>query len=330
VINGGGTASTDCDGHGTFVAGIIAGRQLPGFGFSGVAPEATILPIRQANSTSDGTAKSLANGIVTAVKDHAQVINVSIVTAQPALELAQAVQYALAHDVVVVAAAGNDFAQGNATQYPAGFPGVLAVGAVDATGQRASFSETGADIGVVAPGTNLLGPGAGGQGLVTAAGGTSFATPFVAGVAALVRAYHPQLTAAQVIHRIEATAEHPPGPLPSGSLGWGEVNPYAAVTAVLPGEQGRTAPATPGRVPPPARAAPGAGKAAAHATAFGVAAIAVTALVLLSAVVARRGRRRGWHPATRDLPSGQAETPGAIQVVAAAARSARAGTAERG
>ena len=302
VINpGSGTADRDCDGHGTFVAGIIAGRPLPGFGFSGVAPEAMILPIRQANSTADGNAASLAEGIISAVHDHAQVINVSIVTPEPTLGLAQAIQYALANNVVIVAAAGNDAAQGNAIQYPAGFTGVLAVGAVDNTGQRASFSETGPNIGVVAPGSNLLGPGAGGPGLVTAAGGTSFATPFVAGVAALVRAYYPQLTAAQVIHRIEATADHPPGPLPSSSLGWGEVNPYAAVTAVLPGEQhDRIAPAVQARVLPPASPPPGAGTAAARAAAAGGAAIAVATLVLLSAVVARRGRSRGWRPGTRD------------------------------
>ncbi len=170
---------------------------------------------------------------------------------------------------------------------------------MDATGQRADFSETGPNIGVVAPGTNLLGPGAGGPGLVTAAGGTSFAAPFVAGVAALVRAYYPQLTAAQVIHRIEATADHPPGVLPSPGLGWGEVNPYAAVAAVLPGEQrDRIAPVTPARVLPPDRVQPGAGKAAARAAVAGVAAVMLAALVLLSAVVARRGRRRGWRPGT--------------------------------
>ena len=222
----------------------------------------------------------------------------SIVTAVPTVDLARAVQYALAHDVVVVAAAGNDFAAGNATQYPAGFPGVLAVGAADASGQRASFSETGANIGVVAPGTNLLGPGAGGQGLVMTAGGTSFAAPFVAGVAALVRAYHPGLTAADVIHRIEATAEHPPGPLPSSALGWGEVNAYAAVTAVLPGEGDRAVPVTPARIPPPAVAAPGPGAAVARSAALGGAAMAAAGLILLSAVVVRRGRRRGWRPGT--------------------------------
>jgi membrane-anchored mycosin MYCP len=340
VINGGGPANTDCDGHGTFVAGIIAGRQLPGFGFSGVAPQATILPIRQANSTSDGTADSLARGIIDAVNSRAQVINISIVAANPTLDLAQAVQYALARDVVVVAAAGNDFSEGNGIQYPAGFPGVLAVGAVDAGGQRANFSETGPNIGVVAPGTNLLGPGAGGQGLVTAAGGTSFATPFVAGVAALVRAYHPQLTAAQVISRIEATADHPPGRLPSPGLGWGEVNPYAAVTAVLPAEQGGGgAAAAAARVPPPPSAAPGAGRAATQAAALGAAAIALTAVVLLSAVVGRRGRRRRWRPGASAADAAHADPrekevgtahAGSTRPAVAGARSARGGVAGPG
>jgi type VII secretion-associated serine protease mycosin len=301
VINGGGPASTDCDGHGTFVAGIIAGRRLPGFGFEGVAPQATILPIRQANTTTDGNATTLANGIRAAVDAHAQVVNVSIVAAVPTLELTEAVQYALAHDVVIVAAAGNDFSQGNTIQYPAGLPGVLAVGAVDSTGQRASFSETGSNIGVVAPGVDVLGPGAGGPGLVTSqAGGTSFAAPFVAGVAALVRAYHPKLSAAQVIARIEATADHPPGPLPSTSLGWGEINPYAAVTAVLPSEAGPVTAPAPGQVQLPASASPGNAAASGRAAIIGVTGVGMAALILASTAVVSRGRRRGWRPGTAE------------------------------
>jgi membrane-anchored mycosin MYCP len=298
VINGGGAADTDCDGHGTFVAGIVAGRPVPGFGFAGVAPEATIVPVRQANSTTDGTAQTLADGIRAAVDAHAQVINVSIVTAQPTLALAKAVHYAQAHDVVIVAAAGNDFSQGNAVQYPAGFPGVLAVGAVDSSGQRASFSESGPDISVVAPGANLLGPGAGGVGLVTAAGGTSFAAPFVAGVAALVRSYHPGLTAAQVIQRIEVTADHPAGTLPDPGLGWGEVNPFAAVTAVLPGEQrGAVAPAR-SAVPAPVRPSQASGQARTVAVEGAMAGALLAVLVLLAAGIVRRGRQRRWRPGT--------------------------------
>lgn len=298
IVHGSGPASIDCDGHGTFIAGIIAGRQLAGFGFAGVAPRAEILPIRQANSAGQGTALTLAEGIRAAVDRHASVINVSVVTGQPTLALAQAVRYALARNVVIVAAAGNDFSQGNAVQYPAGFPGVLAVGAVDASGQRAVFSEAGPNVSVVAPGTDLLGPGAGGVGLVSSAGGTSFATAFVSGVAALVRSYYPDLTAAEVISRIEATADHPPGPLPTAGLGWGIVDPYAAVTAVLPGPAGSPPPPTEaGYVPPPPPARPGSAAGdLAIGTAAGGSALAVG--ILLAAGVLRRGRQRRWQPAS--------------------------------
>ena len=294
VVNGGGPADTDCDGHGTFVAGLIAGQQISGFGFSGVAPEATILPIRQADSSSDGTAVTLANGIRAAVSRDAQVINVSIVTAQPTLGLAQAVRYALAHNVVIVAAAGNDFAEGNAVQYPAGFPGVLAVGAVGENGQRANFSESGPNVSVAAPGTNLLGPGAGGVGLVSSAGGTSFATAFVSGVAALVRSYYPKLTAAQVIKRIEATADHPAGQLPSPGIGWGVVDPYAAITAVLPGKrQGGNTTRT--EVTLPKR--PGAGSSTSELVAgIAVGGAAAAIGILLAGGLVAAGRRRDWRP----------------------------------
>ncbi|HXS65096.1 MAG TPA: type VII secretion-associated serine protease mycosin [Streptosporangiaceae bacterium] len=295
VVNGGGPADTDCDGHGTFVAGLIAGRQISGFGFSGVAPQATILPIRQANSPSDGTPVTLAKGIRAAVDRHAQVINVSI-TSQPTLELAEAIRYALAHDVVIVAAAGNDFGAGNAVQYPAGFPGVLAVGAVDQNGQRANFSESGPNVAITAPGTNLLGPGAGGVGLVSSAGGTSFATAYVSGVAALVRSYYPKLTAAQVIDRIEATADHPAGRLPSRGVGWGSVDPYAAVTAVLPGQRHPSVTSrTDVTLPKPPGPGSRTGQLAAG-IAVGGAAIAIG--ILLTGGLVAAGRRRDWRPGT--------------------------------
>src|SRR5262249_44276051 len=75
--NGRGTGDADCSGHGTFVAGIIAARQVPGIGFTGVAPEARILPIRQSNGTDDGTAGGMARAIRLAVAAGAKVINIS-------------------------------------------------------------------------------------------------------------------------------------------------------------------------------------------------------------------------------------------------------------
>jgi hypothetical protein len=180
--------------------------------------------------------------------------------------------------------------------YPADYPGVLGVGAVGQDGQPLSFSSPGAL--VVAPGSAVVGPEAGGTGLVTGQG-TSFATAFVSGVAALVRSYLPGLTAAQVVHRIEATADHPAAKLPSSRLGWGEVDPYAAVTAVLPAEA-PAAPA-PGRLPLPSRPHP----AASQLPAVLIAAISLTvvAVVLAAAAVLPAGRRRRWRPGTFGVPN---------------------------
>jgi len=290
--SGGGPANTDCDGHGTFIAGLIAGRAVSPMAFAGVAPAATILPIRQANTQTDGTAKTLADGIMAAVRRHAQVINVSIVTQDPAPVLLHAVNVALAHNVVVVAAVGNDFSSGNLPMYPAAWPGVLAVAAVDENSQRASFSESGSYVGVSAPGVHLTGPGRV-TGLI-GWGGTSFAAAFVSGTAALVRSYYPRLTAAQVIRRIEATADPTPGPRPSAEFGWGIVDPYGAVTAVLPPgpagpSQGQTS------VPVPPRPAPASGKTRV-AIGVGIGGSALAVGILLAADLVRRGRRRGWRP----------------------------------
>jgi membrane-anchored mycosin MYCP len=238
LVNGG-TADDDCAGHGTLVAGLIASQPRPGVGFAGVAPDATILPVRQVNQATDnGSTQILADSINAAVNAGAQVINVSIVTSSSTAALAAAVNNALAHNVVVVAAAGNDLQKGDLPEYPAAYPGVISVGAIGTDGRATNFSSTGTPVSVVAPGSEIVGPGAGGTGLVVGQQGTSYAAPFVAGVAALIHAYRPQLTPAQVLHRIEATADHPAGALPDAALGYGVVDPYAAVTAVLPEENG--------------------------------------------------------------------------------------------
>lgn len=295
---GGPDARVDCVGHGTLVAGIIAASAVPGTRFAGVAPDAAVLPVRQSvgQADPDGVAH-LTRAVRDAVARHVAVINISITLAAPDPDLARAIADAEAHDIVVVAAAGNDQTQGNAPEYPAAFPGVLAVGAVDQTGARADFSETGTQVSVVAPGVAVTGPGAGVGELVTGARGTSFSAPFVAGVAALVRAYRPQLTAAQVVRRIEATADRVAGAVPDPRYGWGVVDPYAAVTAVLPGESGPVAapasdepPVTlPASAPPPDRSR---GRAA---VLVGVVAGGLAAMVAAALWAWPAGRARGWR-----------------------------------
>ncbi len=225
---GSGDGTDDTDGHGTEVAGVIAARPAAGTGFVGLAPAATVIPIRQTDGGSAGTVQGLAAAIHDAVTRHARVINISQDATEPDPALRTAVEDALAHDVVVVAAAGNDGSGGaRHTTYPAAYPGVLAVGASDRDDARASFSQAGPFVGVAAPGVDMVSTvPLGGQCVDS---GTSFAAPYVAGVAALIRGKHPGWTGRQVVAQIEQTADRP-GRGRTDALGWGVVDPVRALT----------------------------------------------------------------------------------------------------
>ncbi len=223
--------TVDPVGHGTKVAGIIAARPAAGSGFVGIAPESVIIPIRQNDERGTGTSRTLAVGIKQAVDAGARVINISQDTAtplRPDSDLERAVEDALAHDVVVVASAGNDGADGSTKPtYPAAYPGVLAVGASDRNNERAPFSQSGDFIGVAAPGVDMVSTVPGGGHCVDH--GTSFSAPYVAGVAALIRAKHPDWKQHQVVAQIEQTAER----VANGRdryVGWGVVDPARALT----------------------------------------------------------------------------------------------------
>ncbi len=227
-------AGADCLGHGTAVASIIAAAPAKGISFTGVAPAARILSVKISGTDSFPTSVT-PQGIMDAVQFGADVINLSLATPDDVPALRQAVEYALKHNVVVVAAAGNDLPQqGTGPYYPAAYPGVLAVGAAGPGGVLAPFSDQRSPVAVTAPGVNVTTafPGTFPDAYDPAQSGTSFAAAFVSGVAALVRAAHPKLTAAQVVARIEATARGSTGP----GTGRGLVDPVRAVTAVLPAE----------------------------------------------------------------------------------------------
>lgn len=228
LIDPGGHGTTDPVGHGTEVAGIIAARKAPSTGFVGLAPEATIISIRQADEDGKGTVPHLVAALYDAVKAHAKVINISQDASAGSPELEQAIAAAVQDDVVVVVSAGNDGSDGKArTTYPGGYPGVLAVGASDRNNERASFSQAGDFVGVAAPGVDMLSTVPGGGQCVD--NGTSFAAPYVAGVATLIRAKHPDWTAPEVIAQIEQTAQRTS--LGHNSLvGWGVVDPVRALT----------------------------------------------------------------------------------------------------
>ncbi|MEU6221385.1 type VII secretion-associated serine protease mycosin [Streptomyces sp. NPDC047022] len=226
-----GRPTTDTVGHGTRVAGIIAARPAAGTGFVGLAPEATIIPIKQNDADGDGTADSLAKAIRHAIGAGAGVINISQDTANalpPDTSLEQAIDEALLHKIVVVASAGNDGLDGNdKPTYPASYKGVLAVAASDRNNERASFSQSGEWVGVAAPGVDMISTvPLGGH---CSDNGTSFSAPYVAGVATLIKAKHPTWTPQEIVAQIEQTAERSVAGH-DRLVGWGVVDPVRALT----------------------------------------------------------------------------------------------------
>ncbi|MFD9372904.1 type VII secretion-associated serine protease mycosin [Streptomyces sp. NPDC060020] len=296
----GGDGTADTVGHGTKVAGLIAARPQEGTGFVGLAPDATIIPIRQNDGQGKGNALSLSQAIDHAVAKGAQVINISQDTdaqLSPDSELGKSVQKAIAANVVVVASAGNDGMTGEKRKtYPAAFPGVLAVAASDRNNERAPFSQPGDFIGVAAPGVDMVStvPGFG----QCIDNGTSFSAPYVAGVAALLRAEHGDWTAEQIVWQIQNTAERSVNGH-DDYVGWGIVDP---VRALSHDQEAPKAP-VPDPGPPPA-AAPEAAALQLTETAqerqerFGTYALGIGAVLIAviagTATVIRdaRGRRR--------------------------------------
>ncbi|WP_405528253.1 type VII secretion-associated serine protease mycosin [Streptomyces canus] len=232
-LHPGGNGKTDKVGHGTKVAGIIAARKLDGTGFIGLAPEATIIPIRQNDDQGSGNVGTMIKAIKYAADAGAKVINISQDTASkmdPTVDAAfrGVIKYAQEqHDALIVAAAGNDGADGKIKEtYPAAYPGVLAVAASDRNNARAPFSQSGPFVGVAAPGIDMVSTVPVGGNCVDQ--GTSFAAPYVSGVAALIRAKHPEWSYKQVITQIEQTADRTKAGR-DDFVGWGVIDPAAAV-----------------------------------------------------------------------------------------------------
>ncbi len=310
-VERGGNGMSDCDGHGTEVAGVIAA--FPNdetIGFQGIAYDANIVSIRQSSELYEfkppnqnapgedraGSLTTLAKAVVNAAKRGVSVINMSVDTcrlaADPAVRgqisgpeklLQRALRYAVEdRDVVVVSSAGNT-PSGKCEQQNNSDPEhpkyivsppwfseyVLSVAAMQPDGDPATFSMHGPWVGVAAPGTDIisLDPGSEG-GLASASGtangqlnpiqGTSFAAPYVSGLAALIRQYFGErgkrLSAREVMERIKATASHPASADGHNDrVGYGMIDPIGALTAKVPGQDGISADAavdTPFRMPP--------------------------------------------------------------------------------
>jgi len=312
---GTGSGLDDCQGHGTAVASIIAARPHPGSALRGLAPAATILSIRvgdrvetEQGFVGTGKVQNLVDGIRLAIaaNPRPRVLNLSISTRSDSPALRAAIQDALAADIVVVAAAGNDRRSARPDEfdppiYPAAYDGVVGVGAIDEAGLRWAQSQVGEYVDLVAPGVDVIGAvPRSGQARVT---GTSYATPFVAATAALIRARFPDLRQDEVVRRLLATADPSAGGQPSPDYGYGVVNPLRALTEIVPPEPAPVA------VDPTAVVAPrdpGQGDESGPTTgtliALGVLLAATLGIVAL-AVTVPLGTRRRWRPGTVGDPA---------------------------
>jgi membrane-anchored mycosin MYCP len=297
------TGDQDCVGHGTEVAAIIGASDLQakGVAFEGVAPGARILSVK-VNSGENGSSALLAEGIKDAALLGAKVINVSVQTGNSAV-LRAAVAVALSKGAVIVAAGGNDGSTvagipANGPFYPASYPGVLSVGAVGPDGSLAPYSDQRSRVAVTAPGESLTSACPGGY-QVGDLNGTSYATAFVSGVVALVRARFPRLTGPQVVARIKATANGAAGP----GTGAGLINPVLALTSLTVSATSRPSPTARPRAVAVAKAPPP--DLAMRRIAFEVAAgaLGAAALVAIGAVVIGQGRRRRWRAGRAEIPA---------------------------
>lgn len=300
-----GTGTRPCTGHGTMVAGIIAAqnRQSEHIPFLGVAPKVNLISIKVANQDDNNDPLVVAKGIRRAANLGAKIINVSIQAADfPTLK--SAVEFAQSRGALIVAAAGNIDQQRKDSEqqlYPAKYNGVISVGAVGRDGKLGDFSNTNSGVSVVAPGKDVISTWP--NNTYLAQDGTSFAAPYVTATAALVKSYYPRLTAQQIKHRIEATAD---GGTATGS-GHGMINPLRAVTAVLPEENAAGRP--PVQPHPVALVKPNPPNVFTRRVATSVIAgsLGIAGAVAAGGVIIPAGRRRGWRPGRRPTSSTTAQ-----------------------
>jgi subtilisin family serine protease len=223
------TDPADDFGHGTAVAGTIVAAGNNGVGSAGVAFGCRVLPVKVVDSTGYATYSALASGIRYATDHGVRVINMSVGGSSSSSTLQAAVNYAWNSNVVLVASAGNN--SDNVPQYPSACDHVIAVSATEPDDTRASFSSFGTYVTLSAPGDTIWTTD---NDLAQPYGswrGTSFSSPIVAGVAALMASENPLLSNTQIVALLEQTADDIGAPGRDIYFGFGRVNAFRAVTA---------------------------------------------------------------------------------------------------
>ena len=224
----------DENGHGTAVSGTAAALTNNGIGVAGVSWNSKILPVRISDPTGSATYSAMAQGIIYAADNGARVINISFGGASSSTTLQDAINYAWSKNAVIVAAAGND--SGNGYRGPVSFPAacdhVLGISAIQLGDTLASFSNYGKEIDLAAPGDNIYTTYATNMGAAYKdMSGTSFSSPIVAGVAALILSKNPKLTNTDVVNILENNTNDLGSAGFDTSFGYGKVNAYKALSA---------------------------------------------------------------------------------------------------
>ncbi|WP_079101960.1 type VII secretion-associated serine protease mycosin [Carbonactinospora thermoautotrophica] len=293
---------TDVGGHGTGMASIIAGQGVTAAGVRGLAPAAKIFPLRTSEWGSNDPA-AVEKAIPEVVAKGVKVLNLSMASYNLDPELAKdnpektAIEYALRHDVVVVAGAGNN--ANSRPAYPAGYAGVIAVTAVDEHGKPWAKTGHGPWVTVAAPGVGIYTARPGGK--YKTVDGTSSATAYVSATVALIRAKYPELSANQVIHRLIKTADDCGPPGRDDYCGYGMINPVRALTEDVgewPRDKNPLAPELTAAQPtqqPQANGDTNAGGPGVLVWALG-GLLAVGAVIALVVLLARRGGNRNQSP----------------------------------
>ncbi|MBK1787792.1 S8 family serine peptidase [Prauserella cavernicola] len=287
----GGPGNGDCFGRGTFIASLIAARPsgTPDVPFSGVAPEARIFPVRVNDDPPKildhaGLAVDIGRGIRAAVDGGARVVAVGLVATLDMPELRAAVAYAQQRDVVVVGAASVQ--KKGQLAFPARIPGVVSVAPLGQDGPVGQPTY-GADPTLAAPSEDLVGVAPQGEGHRVASS-EELAVGYVAGAAALVRAYYPAMSATEVVERLQNGADQPSTALPNELIGYGVVNPFSAVTTIPNTDAPGTAPPEDLSVPKPETPDP----EPANRALWLAGGVTAAALLLAGPTIAAAARRR--------------------------------------
>ncbi|MFD7437545.1 S8 family serine peptidase [Streptomyces sp. NPDC059861] len=288
-----GEAADDCVGHGTFLAGLIAGTGGDSPRLAGVAPGARILALRGTDPRGLANAGLVADALRQATAAGAEVIAVTVALPRRDAALTDAVAEARRAGAVVLAAATPDPPSRGGTDeipsrvyWPAGEPGVLTVADMLPGGVRPDGALPTTGIDLAAPGAGVVSGGPRGGGHYLGAG-ASVATAYAAGAAAVVRAAHPDDSPDAVVRRLTATAY--PADIP-------QLDAYAAVTTVLD-DAGAPAGAERAADPVAVRDTSAADRATGRATLFVLVGSAAVLTVLWAAFTLPRARSRGWRPA---------------------------------